>query len=179
MTIAGDVKDNAGTHKFAQYAPKEKQPRNLKRVYNFESIQKLNAYLGKTNQCIQTSQGKRFFNLTEYIADRITGEVKGIVFRVEVKGSGGRSCGSSSRVSQNIENEKASFLRIAPNPPKNGILKLTQQGNTSLKIVDVLRGTTLKTIAVKSTQMFIDISDLPSGIYLLVSDQHQMRFVIE
>jgi len=179
VTIAGDVTDNAGTHVFAQYTPTSNKGVNNRRVYNFESIQKLNAYLNKTGQCIKSEAGKRFFEFTEHISDRITGETQGIKFSIEVKGSGGKSCSNNTRVSQQVSEEATTFLKIIPNPVSDGTLRITQKGHKTLTIINPVQLKILKTIEITHHQMSIDVSDLPAGVYLLKSDTDSIRFVIK
>ncbi len=93
ITISGDVRDRAGTHAFANFSPSYKTPFTF-RDYNFENDEKLAQYLKKTSNDSDTANdpvidkdGNGHAFMTEFISDRLTGEIYRHYFRFNVKGT--------------------------------------------------------------------------------------------
>ncbi|WP_299903189.1 Ig-like domain-containing protein [uncultured Aquimarina sp.] len=75
------------------------------------------------------------------------------------------------------ENNNKATLIISPNPVKGTYVNIFQKGNWYLRLYDIT-GKQIMNLNPDNQAISLDISNLPSGVYILKSDKTSSRFII-
>lgn len=176
VVVSGSITDRLGTYKFG-HSFINRFTSITGRIYDFEDNAKLCNYL---NEYPATRIGKKWYTtITEYISDRTTGETSAIEFKIELIGYKRNFCDDLVARLDNINksNYEAS-ITVSPNPVSSGIISINQKGNQQLGIYNIL-GKKVKQLNTTENQFNVNVSALPSGMYILTSGTASTKFVIK
>ncbi|MGY5351279.1 T9SS type A sorting domain-containing protein [Wenyingzhuangia sp. IMCC45533] len=175
--IEGTVTDQAGNSTFANYAPKSTP--TLFREYTFSNVNQARDYIN-ANGGIRTQRGRQFFNFTEYMSDRITGQVTPVRIRIFVNNFSSRATIANNGLKKLDQTEVINVPVLSPNPASGSVfINVTE--NSTVSILDI-NGNMVKTSTVTPTNNQIDISNLSAGVYhvsiLSKGDKQVKRLIV-
>lgn len=166
LTIRGNVTDKAGTVKFANMAPKA-APR-FSRGYNFKDQKQVLNYI-TTHGGIKNEGTKKYFYFTEYMSNRISGNITPVKIKIYIKNYSTNASKSNNLKTQTDSESELDFTEtvLYPNPSSNGYVTFLCKEKSQVEIFNINGKLVQSLIKQTNNTSPTNIEGLSIGIYLV------------